>query len=171
MNGRARHFRCAYSVLTRLCTYVLPDLPATSVARPRILPQYWLACPITGSRPVKSLCHHDRRAQLIVSGVDLAHFLRRRADGRESFARRLAACACATARMHGRRRRAARPDATREGWAMRRRGINRRPGGAAAAVREQFGGVAVAAGTRRDVRGTWGGRGSNGDAIRGHRGQ
>ena len=57
--------------------------------------------------------------------------------------------------MRGRRRRAARPDATREGWAMRRRGIDRRPGGAAAAARGRFGGVAVAAGTRKDVRGTW----------------
>ena len=73
--------------------------------------------------------------------------------------------------MRGRRRRAARPDVTREGWAVRRSGIDRRPAGAAAAARGRFGGVAVAAGTRRDVRGTWGGTGSDGGTIDGHRGQ
>ena len=87
------------------------------------------------------------------------------------FARRLATCARAPARMRGRRRRAARPDATREGWAMRRRGIDRRPGGAAAAARGRFGGVAVAAGTRRDARGTWGRMRSDSGTISGHRNQ
>ena len=57
------------------------------------------------------------------------------------------------------------------GLAMPHGGINRRPDGAPVAARGRLGGVTVAEGTRRDVRRTWGGRGSNGDAIHGHRGQ
>ena len=54
---------------------------------------------------------------------------------------------------------------------MRHGDIDRRLGGAPAALRGQFGGAAVAAGTRKDVRGTWGGTGSDGGIISGHRGQ
>ena len=95
-------------------------------------------------------------AQLVVPGVDLARSPRRRADGRESsrdISRRARApprgCAATVAARRGR---------TREGWAMRHGGIDRCPGGAPAAARGQFGGVAVAAGTRKDVRGRGGAR-------------
>jgi len=54
---------------------------------------------------------------------------------------------------------------------MRRRGIDRRPGVAVVAARGRFGGVEVAAGTRRDVPVTWEGTGSDGGTIDGHRGQ
>ena len=45
------------------------------------------------------------------------------------------------------------------------------PRGAPTAARRRFGGVAVAAGTRRDVRGTWGGTGSDGGTTDGHFGK
>ena len=54
---------------------------------------------------------------------------------------------------------------------MRHGGIDRRPGDAPAAAWGRFGGIAVAAGTRKDVRGTWGGKGSDGGTISGHSGQ
>ena len=54
---------------------------------------------------------------------------------------------------------------------MRHGGIDRRPGGAPTAARGRFGGVEVAAGTRRDVPVTWEGTGSDGGTIDGHRGQ
>ena len=83
MNGRARRLRCMHSGLSRLWQDVVPDPSCVSVGRPQIPPRYGLVCPITGSRPVKSLCCHDHDAQLVVPGVDLARSPRRRADGRE----------------------------------------------------------------------------------------
>ena len=124
-------------------------------------PHCGLACPITGSRPVKSLCHHDHGAQLVVPSVDLARSPRWRADGRESsrdVSRRARApplgCAAAVAARRGRTQRG------RVGRCAAAASI-----GAPAVPRRRRGDDSAGSQSRRGPVGTRGGRGGACEAI------
>jgi len=135
MNGHARRLRCTYSGFVRLWPNATPDPVRTSVRRPQILTRDGLVCPITGFRrekPVSSFIMITARSarRLVVPGVDLAWSPRWRANGREPSRDVSRRARAPRAWMRGRRRRAARPNvATRDGWAVRDDGIDRRPGG------------------------------------------